>query len=354
MINNQANDKKNTINPYIYTLPKPYILEIISKKTPKKKHTKIPLLSSYNTHKKSYHMTTKLTRIFNLSKLNYFFKNKFKQHTEQPEMSRSYVTQFLNYSNTCNIKHLFYSYNIVKITCQLHDFVKIENSNKTKLNNIELKQLIFTIKSLKTYQNKNANNLITIFNKSEFNFTTQKMIVSFNNNKYLDIKKHILNHPDQKLIGPIINKNHYTFFKIIDTKFNVPDTYINFKTRIIFINKNNDIKQNNNINHNLNLIKETTLKTKNYSTFNDMSQIKYINKQTDASIYLIVKKLKKNELSAVLEMNDGWYLIQHLENIYTFNELLYINILNKIQVHISETYNYQYYTNLIYSMVNFV
>lgn len=188
---------------------------------------------------------------------------------------------------------------------------------KFEKDKIELKNLRKIMKEIK--------------NNNEIRF--QEYILNKNLNVKIKIKKVDLNLKDKKIsnilraninarvIGPVYENSNVYIIKILKKNNKITDSEINLKVNHCFIKKN--IKKNtqfflNKKNEAIKKLKKIqTRLIKNKTIKNDKCKDTWLNNSnTNKYIYDNIKDLEKNNVSQILEDQDGWHVMKiHEKNI---------------------------------------
>lgn len=260
-----------------------------------------------------------------------------KKLPKQHPIPRIELNNYFKYSDNYEKKYSFYSYSILQTKVIKSDNISQNLGNVGTMFSALRKEctLEHTIEYVKNYT---KGVIISIIKDDEEN----KEI-------YQNMLTYISASPDKLLIGPFYNDNDIFLLKIFEKTSLFREEDIDIKVYHYFIKKDSpskDESENESTSKDKSeSVEDIDFDEKSYNTtrlkrviarsykmkYDDFlksyATIEYLNKLTTIKkIYDIVKPLKKNECSNILELDDGWHLFMVIDREYNVNASCYKNL----------------------------
>ncbi len=212
------------------------------------------------------------------------------------------VFDYLNYTNSYDIKHYFNLYSFLQISYSEATIFKIrETYTLLKLANLE--NVIGYV--------KDEDGFIDFF-KVDLGDVRNRIIA-----EYIEL------YANEEIVGPIYENSKIFFLKVIKIESKFMEDEIDLKVQHYFIKKNLNLDISDNLEirrHNVNNLERIIRKFNRYGECDDFagySNTEYLNKKSlDKDFYDVIKDLSKNEFSDILEFVDGWHLIRFISKEY--------------------------------------
>lgn len=242
------------------------------------------------------------------------------------EYSKRDVYNYLISSNYYDVINTFNRYDILKIKFFKTDDKELNFSSTQNVYN-KIKDNVDIINI--------ADSLKDINVKLYFKFGT----IDFPIEEFDSLKEYFANNVNNKIIGPIYKNNKISIIRIFDinNKF-FKEEDLQIKVMHYFIKKslNKEDGSENKFERDINLYKInrvlsllTAEKTECFMKKN--SYIEFLNKtNSDPFIFNSIKNLKKNEITPILELDDGWHILIVLGKEFNIDSELYKQIVDNI------------------------